>query len=131
MAELVLKGTDSLDQAWQKVETEKRRAEGDDARMDRLRTSAPDLADQVDEGRLPLNEATAAFSEREGRRRSTYQAGINAVERLTEFAGHVVAIIGGEEVRTEVEPPIRVKPEAVKQVADALSLLKKFCGRAE
>jgi hypothetical protein len=68
LAEEVLKGTISLDTALQKVDAEKRRAEGEGARLDRLRNGAPDLAELVAEERMSLAEATAAWNERETRR---------------------------------------------------------------
>jgi len=129
MAEGILKGTDSLDQSLRKVDAERLRAEGDDARMERLRKAAPDLAELVAEERMALDEAVAAFSQRETERRDTYRAGISALERLREFPAHVVAIIGGDEARCESDAPIVVKPEAVKQMEAAVSLLKRFCGR--
>jgi hypothetical protein len=131
MAEAVLKGTDSLDQVLQKVEAEQRRAEGEGARMDRLRKGAPDLADLVADERMSLNEATAAWSQREQERRAAYQSGLSSAERLNEFVGHVTAIIGGENVRSESDPPIVVKAEALKHLKAAVELLEKFCARSK
>lgn len=139
MAEAVLKGVDSLDAALQKVDAEKQREQGDTARLERLHRTTSDLADLVDEGRMTLNEAMAALNERMSRLRSAYQAGLSAAEQLTDFCGLVAAIREGEEARVALsaalsdfaDPPIRVKPEKLKQVADAVALLQTFGGRTK
>lgn len=131
LAETVLSGVTPLDEALQKVVEEKTRAQGDGARMERLRRGAPDLAELVTEERMPLHEAIHVLNERESRRRATYEAGVSAVGRLIEFSGYVAAIIGGEEARTESDPPIVVKPETVQLAKDTISLLEKFCRRTK
>ena len=128
MAEAVLKGDVSLDEALKKVEAERQQAEGNGARMERLRRAAPDLAELIAEERMSLNEANAAWMEREARRRATYQTGVNSVDRLIEFCGHVTAIITAESVRSESEPPIVIAPKELKRAQDSLSLLE--IGRA-
>jgi len=132
LAASVLSGVTPLDTALKTVEEERRQAEGDEARMGRLRKSAPDLADLVTEERMTLGEAVAALAERETRLRNTYQAGLNAAERLTDFCGHVVTILEGDDARVKLAAsPIQIAPGTVEKVADALTILKKFCVRKE
>ena len=74
---------------------------------------------------MSLNDATDAWIKRESYRRMIYQSRVSSVDRLTDFWGHVAAIIG-EEARAESEPPLVVKPEAVEQIRACLGLLEKF-----
>jgi len=57
------------------------RKEGPEAQKVRLRATAPDLANLVDEGRLTLNGAMAALDERERQRRAE-QYLLNAPDRV-------------------------------------------------
>lgn len=127
LADEVLKGTTSLDAALKLANEEKQRAEGDEARLDRLSRVAPDLHELVTEGRMTLDEATAAWTERETRRRQAYQAGVSSAERvMTVFGGHVAAIISGNEAKDESEQPIKLDAEHFRTIATAFSLLEDF-----
>lgn len=57
LADSVLTGGVSLDKAYETARDRKRAAESTDSQMATLRGEAPDLADQVTEERLKLNEA--------------------------------------------------------------------------
>jgi hypothetical protein len=61
LAPMVLAGSMPLNEAYTKAQEAKRNAESDEAKMLRLRTEAPDLADQIDEERLTLFEAIGAL----------------------------------------------------------------------
>jgi ParB-like chromosome segregation protein Spo0J len=64
LADVVLAGG-SLNDAYAEAQRRKREASSTVARIDRLRTEAVDLADQVDEERLSLEEAEAAARARQ------------------------------------------------------------------
>jgi len=63
-APLVLTGVMSLDAAYKHAHNVKLSAEGEEGVMQSLRAQAPDLADQVVEGTLSLEEAAAALQAR-------------------------------------------------------------------
>jgi hypothetical protein len=126
MAEDVVSGVRKLDAALGEVEAARSQSEGEHARLDRLRSGAPDLADLVAEERMTLGEATAAWTQRESERRAAYQSGVNAVARLLDFAGYVTAIETGEAARSSADPPIVVKHEHLDIIRRALVLLEKF-----
>lgn len=64
IAAKVLAGTKPLDEAYQEAQWVKDSADGEGERLVRLRERAPDLADLVDEGRMKLAEAEAAYEKR-------------------------------------------------------------------
>lgn len=65
LAEAVRDGSMSLDDALKIVREARQVIENDETQMTRLRDNAPDLSDLIDEGRMPLNEAWAAFEHRQ------------------------------------------------------------------
>ena len=65
LAESVLKGITTLDDALAKVKAEQQYQSSDESKLARLQKSAPDLAEQVNEERLKINEAIAALQARE------------------------------------------------------------------
>lgn len=60
----VVAGTMPLDKAYETARERKRAAESTDTQMANLRADAPDLADEVDEDRLTLDEAMTALENR-------------------------------------------------------------------
>jgi hypothetical protein len=72
LADSVINGSISLDNAYDEARIRKGRAETYEARFDALKATAPDLADMVTDGSLNLEEAQAAYDQRvseEGRRK--------------------------------------------------------------
>lgn len=82
LADGVLKNTITLDKALETVNHEKDRLHSAEAQMKRLRADAPDLADQVDEGRLTLAEALAASEERKRSKESAERAATQQLQQL-------------------------------------------------
>lgn len=82
LAEAVIKGTISLDEALETVKEEERRLESSEVQIARLRTIAPDLADQVDEQRLKLAEALAAYDARKKERDNAERAATGQLAQL-------------------------------------------------
>ena len=62
--DLVLGGT-PLETAYEEAQRRKRAADSDSAKAERLNNKAPDLAEQVSEGKLSLAEAVGALDVRE------------------------------------------------------------------
>jgi ParB-like chromosome segregation protein Spo0J len=69
LADPVVAGTKPIDEAYDEARKRKKSV-GIDTRMSRLREDAPDLADQVDDETLTLDEAVAALDARIGNARS-------------------------------------------------------------
>lgn len=82
LADAVLQGVTPLDQALEQVQVEEGRIISADAQLKRLQADAPDLADQVDEGRLKLAEAWAAYQERKKSKESAEQAATQQLQSL-------------------------------------------------
>ena len=64
LVDLVLVDSLTLEQAYEKAQERKKAAQSDQAKTERLNKEAPDLAEQVSEGKLSLAEATGAFEAR-------------------------------------------------------------------
>jgi hypothetical protein len=131
LAAEVLKGVMSLDAALEKVNNEQTRANGDEARLERLRKLAPDLYDLVMEERMTSHEASAACAERESRRRDAYHSGVSSCDRLGDIVAHVSAIMGAEQSRNETDPPVPVTDEQIHTAEIAIKTLRTFYQRRE
>jgi hypothetical protein len=81
-----------LDKALAQVKDEQARASSTEAKTERLRAAAPDLADLVVDERMKLDEALAAMEERERKTRQIIEHGREAANDLTDFIGHVASI---------------------------------------
>lgn len=86
MAELVLTGVISLNEAYEKAQEFQYQTESEPKRLIRLRTTAPDLADLVAEERMSLNEAMAAAEARTAKEKAQRQALWTLLEELFERA---------------------------------------------
>jgi hypothetical protein len=94
LAESVLKGPISLNDALETVKQEQQFQQSDEAKLNRLRESAPDLAEQVSEERLKINEAIAALQEREQELRRIAEDGRRAAQEIIRsFPANVSAIV--------------------------------------
>lgn len=80
LEDAVLTGAVSLQSAAERARQRKREAAEIKAKKERLRKAAPDLADQVDDGRLDLDEALGALEVREHRARQEAEAARQAEE---------------------------------------------------
>jgi ParB/Sulfiredoxin domain len=94
LAESVLKGITPLDAALAKVRQEQQFQQSDEAKLARLQKAAPDLAEQVNEERLKINEAIAALQVREQELARICEDGRRAAQDIVgQFAGNVTAIV--------------------------------------
>lgn len=64
LANSILAGSISLDNAYEEARIRKGRAETHESRFNTLKAAAPDLADMVVNGQLNLEEAQAAYDQR-------------------------------------------------------------------
>jgi len=87
-AYLVLTGAVSLDDAYRKAQESKNAANSVEQRFARLKSEWPDLATQVEEGRLALDEAIAAGSQREARIRAQRIAVSKNISNFSLFASN-------------------------------------------
>jgi ParB-like nuclease domain len=122
LAEAVLKGIKPLDAALTLMRQEQQAENSDEARLARLQKSAPDLAEQVNEERLKLNEAIAALTERETQLRITCDHGRAAIQSIDgDFTSATTAIVqaiaAGER--------LRLRPGAMKRIRQAIELLER------
>jgi hypothetical protein len=74
LAELVLKGAQSLNEAYSKALERKAEAESEEGKMARLLKGASDLADLVAEDKMKLAEGLAAMKAREDEKRKEEEA---------------------------------------------------------
>lgn len=93
LALTVLRGDVTLDAALERMKEEEAGRQSDEGRLQRLRIAAPDLAEQVAEGRLSLDEAFGAWRVRE----ETEQRDRAAV--LHQFA-QLHTMLGGRDQQT-------------------------------
>ena len=126
LAQSVLAGVTPLDQALRQVDEQKKKADGESARLERLRKLAPDLMALVEEERMKLDDADTLLQKREAERKAIYQAGVFAKGRLGQFSSNVLSIITGAAVQDEDQDPIEITDEEFRDAKDALARLKKF-----
>jgi vacuolar-type H+-ATPase subunit I/STV1 len=94
LAESVLKGIAPLKEALATAKQEQQYQQSDEAKLQRLQKAAPDLAEQVNEERLKINEAIAALQVREQELARICEDGRRAAQDIVgQFAGNVTAII--------------------------------------
>jgi hypothetical protein len=91
----VVDGSLFLKQAYEIAMQRKAKAETTDDRMATLRAKASDLVSMVDEERLTLDEAFAAFEQRERERAAEIRSAQHAAQCLWSFAAHVATVVKG------------------------------------
>ena len=96
LALTVIAGTEPLDAAVDKVQQERQRMDSEEAQLARLRTEAPDLADQVSEERLTLKEAMAALDVRKTEAAALEKSKRETLLRLTS-AGYTATVAWSNE----------------------------------
>jgi ParB-like chromosome segregation protein Spo0J len=87
LADAVIAGTRSLDDAYAEARQRKADLDSDERKLERLAEAAPDLADAVVERGMALNEALAASSERERERQEEQRDAIELLNRVLALLG--------------------------------------------
>jgi hypothetical protein len=95
LAQSVIKGSVSLDEALRKVDELKQQANSTEAKLARPQKAAPDLAARVAQENLSLNEALAILDQRELELRRTKEAGHTAARDIFHFCPVVGADVCG------------------------------------
>ena len=119
LAESVLKGSISLDEALEQVEEARRQANSAEAKLERLHLAAPDLAERFMEGNLSLEEALAILYQRKDDLRRVKEAGREAEKGIFGFAVQVASIHSAIDAGED----IRIPSEAMKTLRDAFQIL--------
>jgi hypothetical protein len=85
-----------LEDAYQEARNREQLGQSDEAKVERLRNEAPDLADLVTEERMQLNEAISALQERQRKDREIIEHGKMAADTgLTRYLADVTSIMMG------------------------------------
>lgn len=136
LAEQVMAKHLSLDAALDVVAEERRAAQSTDAMLSELRAAAPDLADLVDEERLPLSEAYAAHQKRLADAAAAEANKRETMLRVSEAAWRAVTAFASADFIFELMERLadhefsrqwmmRVRPDAtrIKEIADGAEKL--------
>jgi ParB/RepB/Spo0J family partition protein len=103
-----------LDKALEQVKAEHLRSMGNEARLERLRAEAPDLADLVDDDRMTLDEACAA---NEARQRERTHRLAEARKAATDLWRHISAQLGIIAYGDEYGMPYLL-PDSDREISD-------------
>jgi ParB-like chromosome segregation protein Spo0J len=126
LADEVISGTTPLNDAVEIVRQQEQRSMSKEAQLERLQKAAPDLAEQVNEERLKINEAIAALAAREQEMRQICESGRHSAEDIVvEFGAHVTAIVQA----IDNGEPIVMARDALKQLATSYKLLLDRVGK--
>ena len=114
-----MKGTTPLDDALTKMKQEQQFQQSDEAKLARLREAAPDLAEQVDDERLKINEAIAALNAREQELRQICEVAQRAARNIVgTFVAQVLSIVSGIEHGEE----IAISEESASELKEGYSM---------
>lgn len=123
LAAKVRDGIVKLDKALEQVDAARKELESAEVKLVRLRAEAPDLADQVDEERLALSEAYAAFEQRkhdaEEKEKNRREVALRITEGAyrdmvswgnDEFVANMHVLVGDPEFRRALIERTRIDP---------------------
>lgn len=126
LAQKVMLGAVSLDEALKQAQAAETQANSIDGKWSKLRREAPDLAALVTEERLSLDDALGSLAEREKTKRVAIEHGEQAVHRLRAFGTHVSTLLAAMSLgRADL-----LDEETIRQVksgyATFLKVIEKF-----
>jgi ParB-like chromosome segregation protein Spo0J len=129
LAAKVRDGIVKLDKAMEQVEAARKELQSAETQIVRLRAEAPDLADQVDEERLTLSEAFAAFEQRkhdaEEKEKNRREVAIRITEGAyrdmvswgnDEFVANMHVLIAEPEFRRALIERTRIDPQFLPNI---------------
>jgi hypothetical protein len=127
LAQSVMAGTISLDEAFKDVKEKRQRDTSIDEKMERLRTEAPDLAARVEDetDKLTLGEAITLLNERNIQDQRIRSGAEPAIQHLREVPNYIVALMQALDVGAENE----ITTELIASMHNAgrqLGKLKKY-----
>lgn len=117
----VIAGSPTFNAALKIAEENRQAASSRDARLKRLQDGAPDLARQVIEQTLTLDEAEAAWRERQRAVRSAVDAGRDALVQIDRLPSLVAAVLRASSLER-----IAIEPQSVANAERALDDLRKM-----
>jgi hypothetical protein len=115
MAESVLKGVISFDEALEMIRQQQQRAESAEARLQSLKTEAPELAARVDDENLTLDEAMAIHAQNKARIQDLKLSAQAALEDIGGFVHKVEVIRAGIRVGADLD----FEPNLMKKMSEA------------
>jgi ParB-like chromosome segregation protein Spo0J len=122
LALAVRDGTKKLDEALKEVKTAREELNSQEWKLAKLRNDAPDLADLVDEDRMALGEAIAAFNQREAEQKAIEDNKRETLIRLTEAACRGLEAWTNEGFAQDVEERLQ-DHEFMKQLSERAKML--------
>lgn len=125
-AENVIGGAIKFDAALKKAADNRQAASSTEARLQRLRDGAPELAQQVPET-LTLDEAEAAWNERQRQQRGIVEAGRRALSEITAIRSTVLNI----RMALDLGEPLLLDPDDVAVAIDAAMQLRQMLNDQE
>jgi ParB-like nuclease domain len=139
LAESVLAGVEHFDKALEKVKTEQEEMQTDEAKLLTLCTHASDLADLVEEGRMKLPEAYAAYerrvrdaiqeeqNKREAIFRVTANTYVGAISwQAEDFVKAVMDRLDDEKFAAELVARVRINPEDIGKLGTGVAAMEKI-----
>jgi ParB-like chromosome segregation protein Spo0J len=133
LADQVITGSLSLDNAYEEARVRKGRAETYESRFNALKAAAPDLAEMVVEEKLKLEEAQAAEQERAEQVRIRKKLLAEALHDLARHSYVLNPAYRGETVRfvlSEAELYKRHNAGPVDEFIEALEIFEQYAGLA-
>lgn len=136
LIEPVITGTKPLADAYGIAQKRKRAAESEDAKLDKLRTEAPDLAGQVTDGTLALPEALGAYDARLANARSSARNLLRDIDEAKKLGPHLgVTPLDGTLALAYRNDEKRATPsdvhDAIAALTHAIEALEDIAGHLE
>jgi hypothetical protein len=132
LAESVLRGPKTLDDALTEVKQAQQYQHSDEAKLARLQQAAPDLADQVNEERLKINEAIAALQVREQELARICEDARRAAQDIVgQFCGCAFAMIQGVDNGERITIPANQIEQFHKMLALLQARIPEFAGSVQ
>lgn len=127
LADAVVAGATSLDDAYAEARRRKTEDQGDEARLATLRASRPDLADKVTDGELSLTEAIAAWQAAERREAEERRDALALLTRIVDLAAPTTRSAGF--IESWAAHLGEVDPDMVKRIEEAAQVLMDLAER--
>lgn len=144
LAAAVRDGTVKLDEALDRINTERKALESTETKLATLRKDAPDLADLIDEDRISIDDAAAALEQRkeeaakieQSKRDTLIRVAANAYSNVlalgvADFIEDILARIDDQEFYTELRKFVRLETPQFSTIDDGAAALKRLVAMLE
>jgi len=122
LAEAVVAGTTPLNEAIETVRQQEQQSTSKKSKLERLRASAPDLADRVEDEKISVDEGLAILSQREQKEREIRDAGREAAEELPRFCTWVVSV----EMAIKAGEKISLRSDVLNRIGESYKRLQQI-----